>query len=116
MNGTSRTNTNFEPGDDGLEPDLMRLFDEAAAPAQPEAFVNAMWTKLAAARRARLIRRCTRVATPMVLAALLAPYVAQATVAITGWIAEQLPAAVLVIASCACATLIAWRTAHRQLD
>jgi len=114
MNGTSLGSPASRSGD-GLDPDLIQLFDAANAPPHAEAFVSAMLTKLAAARRARLIRRCISIAVVMVLGALLAPYVAQATVTTAGWVAERLSTAVLAIASCACATLIAWRTARRGL-
>jgi hypothetical protein len=115
MNGTSRTNTNFEPDDDGLDPELIQLFDAADAPSHPQAFVSTIWAKLKAAQRVRLIRRCIGVAIMMLAGALLAPYAARATLTVADWIASQLPAAVLAIASCTCAALIAWRTARRQL-
>lgn len=115
MNGTSRTNTGFDPGDGGLDRELIRLFDEADPPSHPDAFVSAMLVKVEAARHARLMRRCIGVAVLMLAGALVAPYMAHTTLRAANWVVEKLPEAVLAIASCACAALLAWRTALRQL-
>jgi hypothetical protein len=117
MNGISRTGQDPCGPDDGrLDPYLTRLFDEADAPAHADAFVRATLEKLARARRRRLIARCASVATLMLAGALLAPSVAQVTLIVTSWLAEQLPATVLALGSCACAALLAWRIARSQTN
>lgn len=115
MNGTSRTNPNYEPDGGGLDPNLARLFDEAEAPPRPDAFVAATLARLESARRARLRHQCAAIAIVMIGGAFLAPYAANATLAAASWLSEQLPGTVLALGSCACAALIAWRTARRQL-
>lgn len=115
MNGTSRANSDFEPDDGGLDPNLAQLFDEADTPPQPEAFVNATLARLARARRARMIRRGATVGVLMLAGALVAPYVASATLYSASWLSERLPDTVLVLGACVCAALIAWRTASREL-
>jgi hypothetical protein len=113
MNGTSRTNPEFDPDDGRLDPNLARLFDDAQAPPQAEAFVSEALARLESARRARLIRRYAALVVVMVAGAFLAPYAASASVAAASWLAERLPDTVLALGSCACAALLAWR-AHRQ--
>jgi len=116
MNGTSRTPPSDEPDDGGLDPNLLRLFDEAHTPPQPEPFVSATLRKLESDRRERFVRRCAGVVLLMIAGAFLAPYVASATLVLASWLAEQLPDTALALGSCACAALIAWRAARRQLS
>jgi hypothetical protein len=99
------------PSGDGLDPDLMRLFDEApSVHRHDEAFVGALLVKLHRARRRRLLARLIVTTAIVVLGALLAPYVAQATLTVAGWVTLYYPAV------CGCAALVAWRIAHRQFN
>jgi len=93
----------------GLDPDLLRLFDEASVDTHDEAFVAAMLGRLQRARRARLLMRLILTAAIIVVGALVAPYVAQATLTVMGSFA-------LYPAGCACAALIAWRSARRRFN
>ncbi len=110
MNETSRDE---EPA--GLDPDLVRLFEEARsdefsgtrAAARDEAFVTALLTRVHRARRRRLLVRSLAVALIMVSGAALAPHVAQATLTVVGSLA-------FYPVMCVCAALIAWRTALRS--
>jgi hypothetical protein len=115
VNGTSRT-PGFEPDDGELDPELTRLFDDAAPPLDAEAFVSITLAKLETARRTRLVRSCATVAVAMIIGAFLAPYVASATMGAASWLEDHLPDTVLALGSCACAALIAWRTARGQLS
>lgn len=118
MNGTSRVNcNNSEPDDEGLDPAILRLFDEAPRPAERDGFIAATMLEMQAARRARFLRRCTTVAALLLVGALLAPYAARATLMVASSFAEWLPTASLVLFSpiaWGCATLIAWRIARRS--
>ena len=117
MNGTPRTgHDRDESADERLDPDLTRLFDEADAPSHADTFLRATLARLAEDRRRSFMTRCASVALMMAGGALLAPYVAQVTLTVTGWVAGQLPAAALALGSCACAVLLAWRVARRQLN
>ena len=117
MNGTARPGLGADEIEDGsLDPNLLSLFEEANASFHDEAFVSATLTRLARQRRRRLIGRCAATALVMLIGALVAPYVALATLTIASWLVEQLPPAGVALASCACATLLAWRIARRQLN
>jgi hypothetical protein len=99
--------------DDGLDPELVQLFDSAAAP-EPTAgaaFVSSLLLKMQHARRLRLVRQAAGVIIVMVVSAFLAPYVAQQTLRVAGWLAERLPATdVAVVSPILCVlALIAWR-------
>jgi hypothetical protein len=116
MNGPSRTTLGpDDPDDGGLDPNLTVMFDDADAPPHADAFVSATLAKLERSRRRSLLSRCAAALAVMLVGALLAPYVAQLTLVIASWITKQLPATTLAIASCACAALLAWRIARRQL-
>jgi hypothetical protein len=94
---------------DGLDPDLIRLFDEAPlADTHDEAFIATLLVKLRKAQRARLVGRSIVIAMIIALGALAAPYVAQATLTIMGSVA------LYPVAGCVCAALLAWRIAHRR--
>lgn len=109
MNETSR-----DEGPAGLDPDLVRLFDEAPAhessgprvETHDEAFVTAVLTRLQRARRRRLLARSIPIALIIVLGAVLAPHVAKATLTVMG-------SPAIYPLGCLCAALIAWRTALR---
>jgi len=91
--------------DDRRDPDLLRLFEEAPTPAEGT-FVAATIARLERARRARLGWRLMGTAIILVLAAVIAPYIAQITLTT---LASPIGYA------CVCAALIAWRIARRQL-
>jgi hypothetical protein len=100
--------------DDRLDPELTRLFDEAAAhePATGETFVSSVLLKMQRARRSRLRRQVTGVTVVMLVSAFLAPYVAQQTLLVAGWFTERLPATGTALVSpigCLFAALFAWR-------
>lgn len=99
--------------DDGLDPELRQLFDSAAAP-EPgggAAFVSSLLLKMQHGRRRRLVRQAAGVIVVMVGSAFLAPYVAQQTLGVAGWLAERLPATdVAVVSPISCVlALVAWR-------
>ena len=99
--------------DDGLDPELMQLFESAATPepAAGAAFVSSLLLKMQRARRLRLLRQVGGVTVVMVISAFLAPYVARQTLLVAGWLTEQLPATnVAVVSPILCVlALIAWR-------
>jgi hypothetical protein len=87
--------------DDGLDPELTQLFDSAAAP-EPgggAAFVSSLLLKMQHARRLRLVRQAAGAIIVMVGSAFLAPYVAQQTLGVAGWLAERLPATDVAVVS-----------------
>lgn len=93
--------------DDGLDSELLRLFDAASPPLEDTTFVAATVRRLEKARRARLIRRLIGTLIIMVAAAVIAPYVAQVTLTtLTSPIGT----------GCVCAALFAWRIARRQFN
>ena len=90
MNGNFRTHSDDDP-DEGLDPDLTRLFDTSSTPGPVTgaAFVSSVLLKMQRARRLRLIRQAASVALVMVIGAFLAPYAAQGTLIVAGWLAES---------------------------
>lgn len=104
---------------EGLDPQLLQLFDAASqqtARAAPDYFVAATLLKMKLGARARLIRRCGAVAVIMTLGAILAPFIAAATLDAASWMVEHLPVAGMTLLAplgCACAALLAWRIARR---
>lgn len=110
MNHMSR-DERFPSGRSGLDPELLQLFDDAPpVGTDDEAFVGVMLIKLRHARRRRLLTRLITTVAIIVAGALLAPYVAQATLIVAGWVTIYSPLA------CLCAALIAWRIARRKLN
>ena len=90
MNGNFRTHSDDDPDED-LDPDLTRLFDTSSTP-EPvtgAAFVSSVLLKMQRARRLRLIRQAASVALVMVIGAFLAPYAAQGTLLVAGWLTES---------------------------
>jgi hypothetical protein len=103
--------------EDGLDPELTRLFDAAAVPepAAGASFVSSLLRKMQHARRLRLVAQLAGVAVVMTATAFLAPYVAEETLGVAGWLADRMPAADIAIVSpigCVLA-VIAWRMTHR---
>ena len=96
----------------GLDPELLQLFDDGSPSVNThdEAFVAAIMPKLRRARRRRLVARLIVTTVIVVLGALLAPYAAQATLAVAGGVTLYYPV------GCVCAVLVAWRTARRGLN
>lgn len=93
-----------------LDPELLQLFDESTSVnSHDEAFVAAMMVKLHPARRRGLLARLIVTTLIIVSGALLAPYIARATLTIAGWVTLYYPLAYV------CAPLIAWRIARRRL-
>jgi len=108
MNGISKDDP-LSHGPSGIDPELLLLFDQAApVSTNDETFLAAMMGKVRRARRMRLLARSILTTSFIVLGALLAPYVAQATLSIVGWATLYYPV------GCVCAALIAWRTARRR--
>lgn len=107
MNDISRDG--LAHGAPGLDPELLELFDQApSVGTDDEAFVRTLLVKLHRARRRRLLARVLLTTLIIVLGALIAPYAAQATLTIADWVTLYYPV------GCACAVLIAWRTARRR--
>jgi hypothetical protein len=100
----------ISPGDDGLDPNLLDLFDAApTVDGNDEAFVRATLMRLEKARRRRLFLRLTLTATIVVLGAILSPYVAEATLTTMDW-------ALASPVGCACVALIAWGITRRRFS
>jgi hypothetical protein len=113
MNG----NVPGRPDDDeGLDPELIQLFDAAKAPAAVGApFVASVLLSMQRTRRLRLIRQVAGLAIVLISSAFLAPYVAQQTLFVAAWFTNQLPATGMALVSpigSVCAALLAWRIAR----
>jgi hypothetical protein len=131
--------------DEGLDPELMELFDAAKAQASDgtnaaaggiltpvaaaglvigapsaDAFVASLLSRMQRTRRLRLTRQIAGLAIILTGCAFLAPYVAQQTLFAASWLTNQLPATetalLLSQLACACAALLAWRIARRARD
>ena len=109
--------------DEGLDPELIQLFDAAktrAAVSAPvvktaDAFVASVLLSMQRTRRLRLIRQVAGLAIILISSAFLAPYVAQQTLLVADWFTNQLPATGMALLSpigCVCAALLAWRVAR----
>ena len=118
MNGNFPTHHD-DNDEDGLDPELTWLFDAAATaipePAAGAAFVSSVLLKMQRARRTRLVRQAIGVGGVMTATAFLAPFVAQQTLSVADWLAEQLPTAnVAIVSPIGCVlALIAWRVTRR---
>ena len=113
MNG----NVRGRPDDDeGLDPELIQLFDSAAPVAKTaDAFVASVLLGMQRTRRLRLIRQLGGLAIILISSAFLAPYVAQQTLLVADWFTNQLPATGTALVSpigWVCAALLAWRIAR----
>ena len=120
MNGLTRGPAGPED-DDGLDPDLIGLFDEAHQPLPAEAFVATVFDNMRKARRQRLVNRAIGVALALVVAAWVAPYAAEQTLRIAGWVAEGLPenAGEIALASplgWLCAAFVTWRILRHRFQ
>jgi hypothetical protein len=107
--------------EEGLDPELIQLFDAAKAPAAvgasvaADAFIAAVLLSMQRTRRLRLIRQRTGLAIILISSAFLAPYVARQTLLVADWFTNQLPATGMALVSpigCVCAALLAWRIAR----
>ena len=119
MNGLTRRPTG--PDDDGLDPDLSRLFDQAEQPLPAETFVAVMFDDMRKARRRRLISRASGIAIILAVGAWAAPYAAEQTLRIAGWVTDGLPdnASELAFASplgWLCAALVTWRILRHRFQ
>ncbi len=95
----------------GLDPELLQLFDQtSSAGADDEAFIRAMLVRLHRARRRRLLARVLLTTSIIAAGAILAPYVAQATLTVADWVTLYYPVGYV------CAALLAWRIARRQFN
>jgi hypothetical protein len=127
MNGKFPTPSDDDGDDNGLDPELVQLFEatarsEATAPdatatgtATSTAFVNSLLAKIKQERRLRLLRQMGGLAATLAIGAFLAPQVAQQTLCAAGWFTERLPAtggAFVSPLGYLCASLIAWRIAR----
>ena len=118
MNGNFRAPSD-DDHDEGLDPDLTKLFDADDSPepvATGTAFVSSVLLEIQRARRLRLARQVATVTVIMVIGAFLAPYVAEQTIQAAGWLADRLPATGSTFVApigYVCASLIAWRVAVR---
>jgi hypothetical protein len=119
MNGLSRGP--MGPDDDGLDPELAGLFEEAHQPLPAETFVAAAFDNIRKVRRRRLIARASGVAIILAAGAWAAPYAAEQTLRIAGWVAEDLPANTGEIALASplgwlCAALVTWRILRHRFQ
>jgi hypothetical protein len=124
-------NGNFRPhseegadGADGLDPELMELFDTAAATppsgaadaASREEFARSLLLKMQQARRLRLFWQISGLTTIMLVSAVLAPRVAQQTLLVADWLTDQQPGRAMSLIwplGYMCASLFIWRIARR---
>ena len=122
MNGKFRPPS--EEGADGLDPELMGLFDTAAATpplgapeaASSEEFMLSVLLKMQQARRLRLFWQISGLTTIMLVSAFLAPRVAQQTLLVAGWLTERQPGPATSIVwplGYMCLSLFLWRLARR---
>jgi hypothetical protein len=109
------------PDDDGLDPELTGLFAEARQPLPAETFVAAVFGNIRKTRRRRLIARASSVAVILAAGAWAAPYAAEQTLRIAGWIVEGLPENTSEIALASppgwlCAALVTWRILRHRFQ
>jgi hypothetical protein len=119
MNGLTRGP--MGPDDDGLDPELTGLFDEARQPLPAETFVAARLDNIRQARRRRLVSQVSGVAIFLAVGAWVAPYAAEQTLRIAGWVMEGLPANTGEIALASplgwlCAALVTWRILRHRFQ
>ena len=119
MNGLTRGPTG--PDDDGLDPELTGLFDEAHQPLSEETFVAAVFDNMRKARRRHLVSRAFGIGIVLAAGAWAAPYVAEQTLHITGWVVEGLPENTGEIALASplgwlCAALVTWRILRHRFQ
>ena len=119
MNGLTRGP--MGPDDDGLDPELTGLFEEARQPLPAETFVAAMFDNIRKARRRRLIAGAGSVAIILAAGAWAAPYAAEQTLRIAGWVVEGLPENTSEIALASplgwlCAALVTWRILRHRFQ
>jgi hypothetical protein len=111
-------NTNLPPPPDAadLDPDLTQIFDAARGPMTADPFVNSVLLRMEASRRTRLFHQTAVLSIALISAAFLAPYVAQGSLLVAGWLTERLPVtgtALFTPIGSLCAAFIAWRIARR---
>jgi hypothetical protein len=119
MNGLTRGP--LGPDDDGLDPELTGLFDEARQTLPAETFVAALLDNMRKARRRRLVGRAIGIAIVLGAGAWAAPYAAEQTLHIAGWVAEGLPESTGEIALASplgwlCAALVTWRILRHRFQ
>src|ERR1700678_1991873 len=125
MNGNFRPHSEEDAdGADGLDPELMELFDTAAttstsgAPdaASREEFVRSLLLKMHQARRLRLFWQICGIATILLTSAFLAPRVAQQTLLVASWLTDRQPGPATSFVwplGYLCLSLFIWRMARR---
>ena len=119
MNGLTRGP--LGPDDDGLDPELIGLFDEARQPLSAETFVAVVFDNMRKARRRRMVSRAIGIAIVLGAGAWAAPYAAEQTLRIAGWVTEGLPENVGEIAFASplgwlCAALVTWRILRHRFQ
>jgi hypothetical protein len=109
------------PDDDGLDPELTGLFDEARQALPAETFVAAVFDNMRKARRRRLVSRAIGIAIALGAGAWAAPYAAEQTLRIAGWVVEGLPENASEIAFASplgwmCAAVVTWRILRHRFQ
>ena len=117
--------------EEGLDPELLQLFEAAETPASSpsadrrarapraatgDAFVSSVLASMQGTRRLQLARRIAGLTVILTGGAFLAPYAAQQTLLAAGWFTNQLSAtgsALLSPIGCVGAALLAWRMTRR---
>jgi hypothetical protein len=119
MNGLTRGPSG--PDDEGFDPELTGLFDEARQPLPAETFVAVAFDNIRKARRRRLVSRAIGIAIVLGASAWVAPYAAEQTLRMAGWVAEGLPenAGEIALASplgWLCAAFVTWRILRHRFQ
>lgn len=120
MNGLTRGGPTG-PDDDGLDPELTGLFDEAHQSLPPETFMATVLDNVRKARRRRLIAQVSGVTIILAAVAWAAPYVAEQTLRVAGWVVEGLPENTGEIALASplgwlCGALVTWRILRHRFQ
>lgn len=125
MNGNFRSpSEDPDDGADGLDPELLQLFDQAATTppsttpgaVSTEAFTSSLLLKMQRARRLRLLGQIAGVATTLLVGAFLAPQVAQQTLLIAAWLTDRQsePTTTFIWPlAYMCTSLVIWRIGRR---
>ena len=106
---------------DGLDRDLLGLFADASRPLPAEVFTASVLAELRQARRRRVLRQAIVIGAILATCAWAAPYAAEQTLRIVGWVAAGLPESASEVALASplgwlCGTLVTWRMLRQRFQ